>query len=104
MQRKQKEQAKLDQIAKIKLVNFVTNSPGRRDGEKRDDGLPVTSGYFWPTGRALGLGQWGCLAILSLVVAVLASCDLAAAASVAFYVVHALHLSRSCQVSPEPEP
>jgi len=36
----------------------------------------VTSGYFWPTGRALGLGQWGCLAILSLVVAVLASCDL----------------------------
>jgi len=34
MQRKQKEQAKLDQIAKIKLVNFVTNLPGRRAGEK----------------------------------------------------------------------
>jgi len=31
MQRKQKEQAKLDQIAKIKLVNFVTNLPGRRE-------------------------------------------------------------------------
>lgn len=73
-------------------------------------------GCFWPASGVLGLGQRSFLGFLlqfSIVVAVCAAAsDVAtatsaaagAAASVAFCVVHALHLSHSCQVSTEPEP
>jgi len=55
-----KSRQKLDQIAKIKLVNFVTNLLCMARG------IGVLSWCCWPAGGALGLGQWGCLAVLLL--------------------------------------